>query len=114
MPNPSPTPEQINAVRDAAHLANRTDAEFYIARLNDAEWADTRQDITEWGLLKNKNTRIKADGVDIDKSRNRLEITNRLRRLFGLAELDENGRVLNFHDFEADEGTRSIEVVGGW
>lgn len=114
MLTPVPEADHIEKVREIAHLANRTDAEFYLNRLNQAEWDATLLDITEWGRVKNKHTIIRGDGVEIDKSVNRLDITNRVRGRFGLKELDAAGRVVNFYDFEAGEGTRSIEIVGGW
>lgn len=109
---PSPSPAQIESVREIAHLSNRTDAAFYLGRLNVAEWNATVEDIAAWAKVKNQHTIIKGGGVEINKSRNRLDITNRVRRRFGLKDLDENGRVVKDADFDEYEGTHSVDVYG--
>lgn len=111
MLDPSPTDGQIEEAREVAHLVNVTDADFYLKRLTQAQWDATLDDLTEWAKVKNKHTRIKGDGMEIDKSRNRLDITNRVRGRFGLRDLDTDGRVVSDYDFES-EGSASIEVVG--
>lgn len=108
----SPSPAQIETVREIAHLSNRTDAAFYLGRLNDAEWNATVEDIAEWAKVKNKHTVIKGGGVEINKSQNRLDVTNRVRGRFGLKSLDENGRVVQDAAFDEDEGTHSVDVYG--
>lgn len=114
MLNPEPTEQQIETVREIAHLSSFKDTEFYLNRLNGAEWNATIQDIAEWAKVKNKHTIIKSKGLDIDTSRNRLDITNRVRRRFGLSELDENGQVRKDWDFETDDGTTSVGIAGAW
>lgn len=95
MPTPNPTPEEIESVREIARLSSYADSESRISSLNDAQWAATRADITEWAKVKNKHTIIDGSGVKIDKDRNRLDITNRVRQRFGLSELDKYGTNLD-------------------
>src|SRR5215204_3718925 len=87
-----PTPEEIEAVREIALLYSYEQTEQLIngqpeiadSGLNDAQWAATLADVAEWAKVKNKHTRIDGDGVKIDKDRNRLDITNRVRLRLGL------------------------------
>lgn len=84
MPTPTPTAEQIEAVREIALLYSYAQTETLVEALNDASWAATIADIAEWARVKNKHARIKGDGVEINKDDNRLDITNRVRRRLGL------------------------------
>lgn len=90
---PTPTSEQIESVPEIARLASYAEAESKINVLNDAQWAATISDITEWAKIKNKFTRIEGgrSGVFLNKEDNRLAICNRVRIRLGLPEIDEYG-----------------------
>lgn len=92
-----PTDEQLNTVRDMARLSSSAEAASRLGAINAAEWQSVVEDIALWNRLKNKNALIKGDGVDIDKGRDRLEVRNRVRGLFQLPELDENGNEKTCH-----------------
>lgn len=83
---PTPTPEeiQIETVREIAQLYSFAQSAALINGLNDVQWTATIADITAWNAVKNKHTQIKGDGVDINKDRNRLDITMRVRRRLGI------------------------------
>lgn len=83
-PTPTPSAEQIEAVREIALLYSFAQAEELTNKLNNASWMATIADLAAWAPLKNDHTRIEGDGVKIDNDRNRLDITNRLRLRLGL------------------------------
>lgn len=80
MAHSAPTPEQIEAVQEIAQLYSFEQSKTLLGKLNDAQWAATLADLEEWAKVKNKHTIIKGGGVEINKDRNRLDITIRLRR----------------------------------
>lgn len=90
MAHTAPSPEQVDAVQEIAQLYSFDQTENLLGILNDAQWAATLADITEWGKVKNKHTIIKGNGVEINKDRNRLDITIRLRRRLKVYPADPN------------------------
>ena len=88
----------VEAVREIALLQSYSDARDRLAALEQVQWDRTRDDIAAWNEVKNKHTKIKSDGVDIDKERDRLDITNRVRRRLELPDVDSNGQLVSSND----------------
>lgn len=99
MPTPTPTSAQIETVREIVNISSVAETETRIETISDEAWTATIADITEWNKVKNKFTNLSGgpSGVDIDKSRNRLGLRNRVRVRLGLAEVDSYGSDINCH-----------------
>lgn len=83
---------QIEKVRQIVNVASFSEVETRVRALNDSAWDETVEDITKWELVEDEYTIIKGDGVDIDDSRARLGIRNRVRVRLGYLEVNSNGR----------------------
>ncbi len=91
---PPPNEALIEAVRNIALLNSFDYAATLIDGLKQAQWDAMLSDLTAWETVKNDYTIIKGDGVDINSGRDRLDITNRVRRRLGLNGVDESGNAV--------------------
>lgn len=82
------TSEQIERVREIIGYTSYDGAAALCSRLNAVQETETVADIAQWATVRDKHTLIKGDGADIDKSRNRLSIINRVRRRLGLSAVE--------------------------
>ena len=105
------SPAQIEDIREIALLDSYDYAANLCARLNAVQETATVADIAEWQKVRNKFTLIKGDGVDIDKSRNRLGIINRVRRRLGLPGLDSEAETSANAEICFSSPSRESEIV---
>jgi hypothetical protein len=81
-------PLQIERVREIIGFASYDATAALLSRLNAVQESETAADVTAWNLVRDKHTIIKGEGVEINKSTNRLSIINRVRRRLGLSAVD--------------------------
>lgn len=105
------TETQVEKVREIVNVSSFAEVKARVDSLNASAWADTVEDIAEWEKVKNKHTKIKGDGVEIDKSDNRLAIRNRVRVRLGYPEVDEHGQTKESTVFFSPSCTVSKNVT---
>ena len=94
-PSPTPTALEIERVREITRLQSYPDAETLVNLLNDAQWGNTLEDVSEWESVRDKYTAIKGGllGANKDPADRKLAITNRVRERLGLEPLNKRGMV---------------------
>ncbi len=96
-PVPAPVADQVEKVREIARLRTYSHAAALVDGLNDTQWANTLDDIDEWGTVRDDYTEIEKGllGANISPEQQRLKITNRVRERLGLYPLNLAGREIS-------------------
>jgi hypothetical protein len=86
---------QIESIREMVGDKTFDTIESLCAELNPAQESAMAKDVIEWDAVKNKQLKVKGgdDGIDLDYSRSRHDLKNRVRDRLGLPSLSSGGLV---------------------
>lgn len=112
MLDPNPSEQQIEEIREIVDVSSTAEVAARVALLSQYAWTATISDIAAWIAVRDKTEVIKGGGVEIDDSKTRIEIRNRVRVRLGYPKVGADGSVLPVWD--EDFGTTSVDVQGAW
>lgn len=89
-PSPTPTPAEVERVREAARLLSLTYTQTLVDLLTDAQWAEMLLTLDLWDEVRHDDVQI-GGRVQIDPAETRLLVTNEVRERLGLPPFELSG-----------------------